>query len=278
MLQIKSQREIEMMRQAGKRVARVLMELSRAAQPGVSLLELDKLAEELTLKFGAKPAFKGYHGFKNALCASVNEQVVHGIPSKRILKDGDILGLDFGLIFNGFYGDSAITVPVGKISEEAKRLVQTTKDSLYAGIDASRAGNTIKDIARAIEGTVKPLGYSIVREFVGHGIGTRLHEDPQIPNFEAGASNLKLKPGMTIAIEPMINQGTHEVKVLQDQWTAVTVDGKLSAHYEHTILITDSEPEILTSWAVADEDVSLGPKGSFDWQKGVYGERGLNPS
>lgn len=277
MVQIKSQREIEIMRQAGKRVARVLMELSQAAKPGVTLLELDKLAEDLTYKFGATPAFKGYHGYKNALCVSVNEQVVHGIPTKRALKDGDILGLDFGLIFNGFYGDSAITVPVGTISDEAKKLVQATKDSLWAGIDASRAGNTVKDIARAVEGTVKPMGYGVVREFVGHGIGTKLHEDPQIPNFEAGAQNLKLKPGMTIAIEPMINQGTHQVKVLQDQWTAVTVDGKLSAHYEHTILITDGDPEILTSWVGADEDAALGPR-MIDFKKGAYGERGLNPS
>lgn len=278
MLQIKSKREVEIMRQAGKRVAKVLMELARAAKPGMTLLELDKLAEELTLGMNAKPAFKGYHGYRNTLCTSVNEQVVHGIPSQRLLKEGDIVGLDFGLVFNGFYGDSAITIPIGEVSHAARTLMQATKDSLYAGIDASRAGNTIRDIARAVEGSVKPLGYGIVREFVGHGIGTKLHEDPQIPNFEAGAQNIKLKPGMTIAIEPMINEGTHEVKVLQDQWTAVTVDGKLSAHYEHTILITEGEPEILTSWVLADEDSSLGPKSGFDWKKGAYGERGLNPS
>jgi len=263
------------MREAGKRVARVLIELTRMAKPGVTLLELNNHAEKLTLEMGAKLAFKGYMGYAHALCTSVNEQVVHGIPSKRVLADGDILGLDFGLIYQGFYGDSAVTLGIGRVSEEAKKIMQVTKDSLYAGIAASKEGNTLKDVARAIEDTVAPNGYGIVREFVGHGIGTKLHEDPQVPNYAAGASNLKLRAGMTIAIEPMVNQGTHQVSVLADKWTAVTRDGKLSAHYEHTIAVTDGEPEILTLWEPVLRE--LGPAGSLN-EKGAYGERGSNPS
>lgn len=266
------------MRQAGKLVAKVLMQLVEAAKPGTTLEELDKLAEKLTLSYGAKPAFKGYIGYQHSLCTSVNEQVVHGIPSKRQLKSGDIIGLDFGLVYNGFYGDSAVTVAIGEqIPERAKQLMQVTKDSLYAAIDAARPGNTLKDIARAIEKTVTPFGYGIVREFVGHGIGQKLHEDPQIPNYEAGASNLKLKPGMTIAIEPMINEGTHEVKVLADKWTAVTKDSKLSAHYEHTICITEDAPEILTAWPEAFSDTFQAVNSFPQWEKGAYGERGFNP-
>lgn len=236
------------MREAGRRLSKVLAQLVEIAKPGVTLLDLDREAERLTLESGAKPAFKGYMGYRHTLCTSVNEQVVHGIPGARVLKEGDIVGLDYGLIYEGMYSDSAITVPVGEISDEAKKLMAATARALYAAIDASRAGNSIKDLARAVEGVVKPHGYGIVREFVGHGIGYKLHEDPQIPNYEAGASSLKLKAGMTIAIEPMINVGTHQVKVLEDRWTAVTVDGKLSAHFEHTIAITDGDPEILTDW------------------------------
>lgn len=265
------------MREAGKRVALVLMELTQTAKPGVTLLELDALAEKLTQQLGAVPAFKGYSGYKHALCTSLNEQVVHGIPTNRALKEGDILGLDFGLVFRGFYGDSAITIPIGKISKEASQLLQVTKDSLYAGIDAARAGNTIKDIARAVEATTQPYGFGIVREFVGHGIGTRLHEEPQIPNYEAGAPNLRLKPGMTLAIEPMVNAGTHKVKVLEDKWTAVTQDGRLSAHYEHTVLVTEGDPEILTSWSSAQADGALALDRVFNFEKGAYGERGSNP-
>lgn len=278
MVNIKSKRELELMRQSGKLVARVLMELTKMAVPGTKLIELDQAAEELTLSFGAKPSFKGYIGYRHSLCTSVNEQVVHGIPTDRVLKDGDIIGLDFGLSYQGFHGDSAVTVAVGKISEEAKELLYVTKQSLYAGIDAARAGNTIKDVATAIESVVKPYNFGIVKEFVGHGIGEKLHEDPQIPNYAAGASNLKLKPGMTIAIEPMVNRGTHKVRVLGDRWTAVTNDGELSAHYEHSIAITDGEPEILTAW----ENILNQP----DYQsltnqlneRGKYGQRGPNPT
>ena len=236
------------MRRSGRLVAQVLREIATHIRAGVSLLELDKLAERLTLDAGAIPAFKGYLGFQHTLCTSVNEQVVHGIPTARRLKEGDIVGIDFGLKYQGFYGDSAVTVPVGVISDEAKTLMTTTRDSLYAGIREAKAGNTLKDIARAIEETVRPHQYGIVREFVGHGIGQKLHEEPQVPNYTAGASDFKLRCGMTIAIEPMINAGGPEVKVLADRWTAVTADGKLSAHYEHTIAITDATPEILTDW------------------------------
>lgn len=248
MVTVKSQRELEIMRKAGKLLSQILQTLAEQAQEGVSLDDLDREAERLTLAAGAKPAFKGYLGFKHTLCTSVNEQVVHGIPSKRVLKSGDIVGIDFGLVYEGFYSDSAVTVPIGKVSDDAKKLMTATIESLYAGIAASRAGNTLKDIARAVEGAVKPLGYGVVREFVGHGIGQKLHEDPQVPNYEAGASNLKLRPGMTIAIEPMINVGGPQVKILDDRWTAVTTDGTLSAHYEHSIAITEGEPEILTEW------------------------------
>jgi len=278
MVNIKSKRELDLMRQSGKLVARVLMELTKMAVPGTKLIELDQAAEELTLSFGAKPSFKGYIGYRHSLCTSVNEQVVHGIPTDRVLKDGDIIGLDFGLSYQGFHGDSAVTVAVGTISEEAKELLFVTKQSLYAGIDAARAGNSIKDVAMAIESVVKPHGFGIVKEFVGHGIGEKLHEDPQIPNYAAGASNLKLKPGMTIAIEPMVNRGTHKVRVLGDRWTAVTNDGELSAHYEHSIAITEGEPEILTAW----ENIVKQP----DYQsltkqlneRGKYGQRGPNPT
>jgi methionyl aminopeptidase len=248
MVTIKSKRELDIMREAGKRVAQVLMTVTKMVKPGISLLELDQAAEKLTYECGATPAFKGYMGYKHSLCTSVNEQVVHGIPSQRKLKDGDIVGLDFGLVYNGFYGDSAVTIGVGPIPDRARQLMQATRTSLYAGIGKAKAGNTLKDVALAIEEAVRPFRYGIVREFVGHGIGQKLHEEPQVPNYEAGASTMKLRPGMTIAIEPMINEGTPAVRVLEDRWTAVTMDGKLSAHFEHTIAITDGDAEILTEW------------------------------
>ncbi len=248
MVQVKSKRELDLMREVGKRVAKVLSQVAAHAAPGITLLELDTMAEELSLKEGCKPAFKGYQGFQHTLCTSVNEQIVHGIPSDRILKDGDIVGLDFGLVLDGFYGDSAITVPIGKISEDAKELCVTTLRALYAGIEQCRAGKSLKDVARAIEGCAQKNAFGVVREFVGHGIGRRLHEDPQVPNYAAGASNLVLKPGMTICLEPMINQGRPEMRVLDDGWTAVSRDGSLSAHYEHSVAITEGAPEVLTEW------------------------------
>ena len=278
MIHIKSNRELDLMRQSGKMVARVLMELTKLAVPGMKLIELDQAAEELTLSFGAKPSFKGYIGYKHSLCTSVNEQVVHGIPTDRVLKDGDIIGLDFGLSYQGFHGDSAVTIAVGAVSDSAKELMLITKQSLYAGIDAARSGNTIKDVASAIENVVKPHGFGIVKEFVGHGIGQKLHEDPQIPNYAAGASTLKLKPGMTIAIEPMVNRGTHKVKVLGDKWTAVTNDGHLSAHYEHSIAITDGDPEILTAWENITNNSDIQELLKQLKEKGTYGQRGPNPA
>jgi len=259
MVTIKSNRELDLMREAGKRVAEVLGAVAKLAKPGVTLLELDTAAERLTLERDSVPAFKGYHGFRHTLCTSVNEQVVHGIPTDRVLVEGDIVGLDYGLVYKGFYGDSAVTVPIGKISDRCVNLMRATRDSLYAAIDASREGNTLKDIAVAVESVIKPYGYSIVREFVGHGIGQKLHEDPQIANYVSGASTMKLRRGMTICIEPMINEGSAGVRVLDDHWTAVTVDGKLSAHFEHTLAITDGPAEVLTEWNPARFDSVMGP-------------------
>jgi len=236
------------MRGAGKCVSKILSTIAKEVRPGISLLELDQQAKDLAAQMGVKCAFLGYMGFPGAVCTSVNDQIVHGIPTGRRLEEGDVVGLDFGVVKDGFYGDSAVTIPVGKISDDAKKLLKATAQSLYAAIEVSRAGNTLKDIARAIEGVVKPHGYGIVRDFVGHGIGTKLHEDPQIPNYVAGAQPFTLRAGMTIAIEPMINGGSEFVKVLDDKWTAVTEDGSLSAHYEHSLVITDGEPEILTEW------------------------------
>ncbi len=249
MITVKSSRELDLMRHSGRLVAEILQTVAEQARPGVTLADLDKIAESLTLENGALPAFKGYFGYGYSLCTSVNEQVVHGLPTQRALIAGDIVGLDFGVVYKGFYADSAVTIPVGTVTENAQRLLRATQDSLYAAIGAAREGNSLRDIALAIESVVLPLGYSIVREFVGHGIGQKLHEPPQIPNYSDGASTLKLRKGMTICIEPMINQFSANVKVLPDRWTAATVDGGLSAHFEHTIAITDGEAEILTEWS-----------------------------
>lgn len=238
------------MRVSGALVSKVLQNIAHAAKPGVTLLELDGLAEHLTRELKAVPAFKGYLGYKHCLCTSVNEQVVHGIPSHRKLNEGDILGLDFGLIYDGYYGDSAVTIPIGQVPEDARSLMLATLKSLYAAIDVARVGSSLKDLAAAVEETVRPFDYGVVREFVGHGIGQKLHEEPQVPNYAAGASNFKLRAGMTIAIEPMINAGHRDVRILDDKWTAVTRDGSLSAHFEHTIAITEGVPEILTEWEV----------------------------
>jgi len=235
------------MRDAGRIVSEILDELEKAVAPGVTTWDLDQLAEGLIFKKGAKPAFKGYLGFPCCLCASVNDEVIHGIPSKkRKLKTGDLMKLDFGVVYKGYYGDSARTVPVGPISSEAQGLIDATRESLYKGIEASVAGNRIGDIGHAVQRHVEARGFSVVRDFVGHGVGKKLHEPPQIPNYGESGTGMKLRPGMTIAIEPMVNMGTFKVEVLDDDWTAVTADHKLSAHFEHTLLITDAEPEILT--------------------------------
>lgn len=247
MVILKSSSEIAVMRVAGSIVAAVLEELRRMIRPGISLNQLDRRTEELTESFGAIPAFKGYNGFPASLCASVNEEVVHGIPGNRSLKSGDIIGLDFGVIYQDFYADSAITVPVGEISAEIAKLLQVTKEALFKGINKARHGNRLYDISRAIQEHVESNGFSVVRDFVGHGIGRKMHESPQIPNFVGNDYNPKLKPGMTLAIEPMVNEGGYEVEVdFKDNWTVRTNDRKFSAHFEHTVAITDGEPDILT--------------------------------
>jgi methionyl aminopeptidase len=247
MIYLKNSKEIEIMRVAGAITAEILYEVAQFAKPGVTTFELDEKAENLCKKKKVIPAFKGYHGFPACLCVSVNEEVVHGIPSKKkILKEGDIVGIDFGVIYEGYYGDSAVTVPIGKVSEQANRLVNATKEALYKGIEQAIIGNRLFDISNAIQTYVEEQGYSVVREFVGHGIGRALHEDPQVPNFGPKGKGIPLKEGMVLAIEPMINIGTHSVKVLNDGWTAVTADGELSAHFEHTIVITKNGPDILT--------------------------------
>ncbi len=247
MVQLKSLNEIEKMRKAGAIVAQVLQEIEDLVKPGATTADLDLFAQTRTKELGAKPAFKGYHGFPGTLCVSVNEEVVHGIPSKkRILRDGDIVGIDFGVILDGWFGDSARTFPVGAVDSKAAKLLEITEKSLHLGIQEARVGNHLFDIGHAIQNFVESHGFSVVREFVGHGIGKSLHEDPQVPNFGIKGKGMLLKAGMVIAIEPMINAGKPEVRVLADGWTAVTVDKALSAHFEHTIAITEAGPEILT--------------------------------
>lgn len=246
MIILKSPQEIERMRIPCRIVAEVLEKLKVAAKPGVTTLMLNQLAEDETRKFDAKPAFKGYSGYPFTLCCSLNEQVVHGMPSGRKLIEGDILSIDFGVVAAGFYGDAAVTLPIGGISEKAEQLIRVTEESLGKAIQATRAGNRLSDISYAVQSYVESRGFSVVRDFVGHGIGKDLHESPQIPNYGRPGSGVKLKPGMVFAIEPMINEKGPDVRVLDDGWTAVTCDGGLSAHFEHTVAVTDEGPEILT--------------------------------
>jgi len=243
---IKSPQEIERMRRSNRIVAEILEEIKSVAKPGITTKELDERAEELLAQRKARSAFKGYNGYPAVLCTSVNEEVVHGIPSNRVLQEGDILSLDFGAIYEDYYGDAAITLAVGRISAEAERLMRVTEEALYLAIDRARPGNRLQDISAAVQGHVEPNGFSVVRDFVGHGIGQHLHEKPQIPNFGEAGRGVRLKPGMTLAIEPMINAGGHEVMVLQDGWTAVTRDGSLSAHFEHSVAVTEDGPYILS--------------------------------
>jgi len=243
---LKSSQEIERMRAPCRIVAEVLEILKGAAQPGVTTSSLNLLAEKEAGNRGAKPAFKGYSGYPHALCCSPNEQVVHGMPTSRKLMNGDILSIDFGVIFDGYYGDAAVTLPIGEISEIAQRLLRVTEESLAEAIAVARPGNRLSDISYAVQSYVEARGFSVVREFVGHGIGKNLHESPQIPNFGQPGRGVRLKAGMVLAIEPMINEKGPEVRVLDDGWTAVTCDGGLSAHFEHTVAITEKGPEILT--------------------------------
>lgn len=246
MIILKSEREISYLRDAGQIVAHTLAEVKKAVKPGVTTLELDHIAEKYIRGRGAIPAFKGYHGFPGSICASVNEQVVHGIPGPRKLKDGDNISIDVGALINGFNGDAAITVPVGEVDAEVQKLLQVTEESLFKGIEKAVAGNRLSDISHAVEAHCNQYGFGVVRDYVGHGIGRNMHEDPQVPNYGPPGRGPRLKSGMTLAIEPMVNLGTHEVKTLADDWTVVTRDGKRSAHFEHTIAITDGQPEILT--------------------------------
>ncbi len=250
-IEIKNRDEIELMREASLILFEVLDEMEKAVAPGITLDELDAIAERETLKRGATCAFKGLYGFPKNVCISVNEQVVHGIPTRRKLVEGDLVKLDYGVIKRGFYGDSARTIAVGAISDSARDLVERTRLSLEAGIRAMVPGNRISDIGAAIEAAVAPHGYGIVRDYVGHGIGKKLHEEPQVPHYgparwSRGQPNPRLRTGMVLAIEPMINAGTHEVETLPDGWTVVTKDGSLSAHWEHTIAVTDDGPRVLT--------------------------------
>lgn len=246
MITCKSKRELAYMRDAGRVVAQTHRELAKAVKVGVSTIELDRLAEDFIIKAGARPAFKGLYGFPYTICASVNEEVVHGLPSLRKLENGDIISIDVGAEINGYFGDSAVTLPVGEISSEAENLLRVTEEALYKGIEQARVGKRLSDISHAIQAHAEGNGYSVVRDYVGHGIGSKPHEEPQVPNFGKPGRGPRLKAGMTLAIEPMINMGTYEVRTLSNNWTVVTLDSKLSAHFEHTVAITNGEPEILT--------------------------------
>ncbi len=247
MIILKSPEEIEKMRSSNAIVSEILSELKEIVLPGARTIDLDRRAEEITRKKGAKPAFKGYRGYPFSLCTSLNSEVVHGMPSAdKALKEGDILSLDFGVYYQGYYGDAAVTLPVGRVPKTAGRLLEVTEQALYVGIRQARKGNRLGDISASVQQHVEAAGFSVVRDYVGHGIGKNLHEDPQIPNFGVKGRGLELKPGMVFAIEPMVNEGTYDVRVLSDGWTVVTEDGKLSAHFEHSIAVTEDGPVILS--------------------------------
>lgn len=250
MIALKSAREIDIMRRANVIVAEVLQELKQRVAPGITTLELDAIAEEMTLKKKAVPAFKGYNVagrvYPRCLCASINEEIVHGIPTDRELRDGDIIGLDYGVIYQGFYGDSAVTVGVGQVSSEALRLMQVTEQALYRGIEQLHDGKRLGDLGHAVQQTAESAGYSVVRAFVGHGVGRKLHEEPPVPNYGEPDRGIRLREGMVLAIEPMVNIGGYEVEIKEDGWTAVTKDRSLAAHFEHSVAITKDGPYILS--------------------------------
>lgn len=244
---IKSAREIALMRESGRILAEVHERLGEALKPGISTFDINRMGEELIRSYGCTPSFLNYDGYPASICVSVNDEVVHGIPSKkRILMEGDIVSLDAGVIWKGYHSDAARTHGIGRISKEAQDLIDATRQSFYEGIKMAKAGNRLNDISKTIDSYISGFGYGIVRDLVGHGVGSKLHEDPQIPNFAQRRRGMKLRPGMTLAIEPMINMGGWEVEWLEDEWTVVTADGSWSAHYENTILVTEGEPEILT--------------------------------
>ncbi len=247
MVILKTEQEIEKMKRPNRIVAEILQELAQHCKPGTSTWELEERARQLVERYKVKPAFYKYRGYPCYLCASVNEEVVHGIPSKeKILKEGDIISLDFGVVADGFYGDAAITVKVGKVKPEVDKLVEVTKEALRRAVEQCRVGNRLSDIAQAVQGWVESNGFSVVRDFVGHGIGRNLHEDPQVPNFGIPKPNIRLREGMVLALEPMVNMGTWEVMILGDGWTVVTADRKPSAHFEHTVAITSKGPLVLS--------------------------------
>ncbi|PYP86917.1 MAG: type I methionyl aminopeptidase [Blastocatellia bacterium AA13] len=243
----KSKSEIEKMRAAGRIVAEVLSRLEPMVQPGISTRDLDHEAERMIRDAGGIPTFKGYHGFPASICASINDEVVHGIPGSRKLNEGDIIGIDCGVTYQGFVGDAAVTVPVGHVSEDVLRLVEATKASLYAAIEQCQSGNRLGDVGNAVEAYVAPKGYTVVRNYCGHGVGRAMHEDPQVPNYGMPGKGARLRPGWVIAIEPMVNLGNYDVKVMSDGWTVVTTDGLPSAHFEHTVAVTEEGPQVLTS-------------------------------
>ncbi len=246
MIPIKSKEEIEHLRKSGKILASIVQELKEFIKPGIATKEIDRKVEKLIQERKAKPAFKGYRGFPASICISINQEIVHGIPSERVLKDGDITSIDIGIIFNEYFADTAFTVGMGKISEDLKHLIDVTKESLYKGIEQAKVDNHLSDISSAIQNFVETNNFSVVRDFVGHGIGKMLHEEPEVPNFGLPHAGPVLKEGMVLAIEPMVNMGTWRTRILDDGWTVVTQDGKPSAHFEHTVAITQSGPEILT--------------------------------
>jgi len=243
---LKSSEEIRRLRRAGKLVADAHALVAEMIRPGVTTAELDEAVEQLIRKAGGIPTFKGYQGFPASICTSVDDEVIHGIPGSRRLEEGQIVSVDIGVTLDGFVGDSAWTYPVGAIAPDVQRLLQTTEEALYRGIEAARPGNRISDIGHAIQTWVERRGFSVVRDFVGHGVGREMHEEPQVPNFGPPGRGPRIKPGMCLAIEPMVTMGKHHVRILDDQWTAVTVDGSLAAHFEHTIIVTPDGPEILT--------------------------------
>ena len=243
---IKTEEEIAIMRQAGRITAEVLRILASSVRPGMETRELDTIAERECRKRGAVPSFKGYHGFPASVCVSLNDEIVHGIPGKRIMKEGDIIKIDFGVVYNGLQGDAALTVGVGKVSPAAQRLIEATRGALWAGIGAARVGNRLGDLSAAIQDNAEARGFAVVREYTGHAIGREMHEDPLVPNFGTPSTGPALKKGMTLALEPMLNVGDWRTRRLDDEWTVVTADGSLSAHFEHTIAITDGEAEVLT--------------------------------
>ena len=255
MIIYKSPQEIKMMRESARLVGQILQELKAMIRPGLKTIELDKYAEKRTKEMGAEPAFKGYRGYPASLCVSINEEIIHGIPSERRLKEGDLVSLDFGVVYKGFYGDAALTCPVGEVSEEAQRLLAAAEGAFWAGVEYFKEGNYLSDISHAIQTYVEERGFSVIRSFVGHGIGYDLHEDPQLPNYGAPHHGPRLKPGLVLAIEPMIAAGGWEVEILSDGWTAITKDRSLAAHYEHTVALTERGPQVLS--LVSEEEEAI---------------------